>query len=77
MKTKILTIIAIFIISSCCKNTVKESSKIYEKVTTQTKGGGYIYYNFILENGEQIQVNGSIYVSKKVGDLYWTYKCND
>lgn len=76
MKTKIL-IIAILIISSCCKNNVRKTYPVVEKLHTQNRDGNNIYYTLLLENGHEIDVESSQYAKAKIGDLYYVNECND
>jgi hypothetical protein len=75
MKNKILTIVAIVLVSSCCQNKVIATSPIVEKITSQSQGGSTIYYNLLLEDGTEIRVSSWVYAHSKVGDNYPISDC--
>ena len=74
---KVLIIIAIAIISSCCKNEVRSTYPVVEKFHTQDRDGINVYYQLLLKDGTEVDVNSSEYAKAKIGDLYYVRECQD
>lgn len=77
MKKTITIAIAVLMISSCCKKEVVEYHAIVEKITSQSQGGGTIYYNLLLADGTEVRVSSAAYARLKVGETYPQIKCVD
>lgn len=75
MKKLLLITISIILLNGCCKRRQFVPAKISEKVITQSKHGGCIYFHFLLANGEVLEVEGKEYATKQIGDTCWVYLC--